>query len=102
MKFLCLYCSWVGRSAEAGKSKKKTVCRHCNSYFTPSQNQQCTAIVGNHEANVVLKDNDMRTKISLKLKDAQSVVDIIKKDSDLLGQMGVLDYRYYCTVYFCC
>ena len=85
--------SWVGRSAEPAKKTKKVVCRHCNSYFISARGEQCTAIVGKHEANVVLKDNDLRTKISLHPDHAQKVVEILKKDSDLLGQLGVLDYR---------
>lgn len=86
--------SWVGRSAEPAKKTKKVVCRHCNEYFIPSKQQQCKAIVGLHEANVVLKDNDLRTKISLPPDQAKRVFQILKKDSELLGRFGVLDYRY--------
>jgi hypothetical protein len=55
--------------------------------------EQCTTIVGRHEANVVLKDNDMRIKISLHPTEAARVVEILKKDSQLLARLGVLDYR---------
>jgi hypothetical protein len=87
--------SWVGRSAEPAKKSKRVVCRHCNEYFVPGakKSEGCKVIVGPHEANVVLKDNDLRTKISLQPNDAQRVLDIIKRDSDLLGELGVLDYR---------
>lgn len=85
--------SWVGRSAEPAKRTKKAVCRHCNEYFVPARGEQCRSIVGAHEANVVLKDNDLRTKISLPPGDASSVVEILRKDSELLSQLGVLDYR---------
>ena len=84
--------SWVGRSADPAKATKKVVCRHCNSYFVPAAKEQCTVIVGKHEANVVLKDNDLHTKISLAPFEAHRVLDILKKDSELLGEMGVLDY----------
>eukprot|EP01034_Spumella_vulgaris_P023188 gene23188-29383_t len=84
--------SWVGRSAEPAKRTKKVVCRHCNEYFVPARGDQCLAIVGKHEANVVLKDNDLRTKISLPPDDASAVVEILRKDSELLSQLGVLDY----------
>jgi len=84
--------SWVGRSADPAKATKKVVCRHCNSYFVPAAKEQCTVIVGKHEANVVLKDNDLHTKISLAPFEAYRVLAILKKDSDLLGEMGVLDY----------
>ena len=49
-------------------------------------------IVGQHEANVVLKDNDLHVKISLAPFESYRVLDILKKDSDLLGELGVLDY----------
>lgn len=86
--------SWVGRSAEPGKKTKRVVCRHCNEYFIPAKQTQCKAIVGGHEANVVLKDNDLRTKISLPPEEASRVLKILRRDSELLGKLGVLDYRY--------
>jgi 1-phosphatidylinositol-4-phosphate 5-kinase len=49
-------------------------------------------IVGRHEANVVLKDNDLHIKISLDVIEARRVLEILKKDSDLLAEIGVLDY----------
>ena len=49
-------------------------------------------MVGYHEGNVVLKDNDLRTKISLQPGVAKKVLEQLKKDSDLLGKIGVLDY----------
>jgi 1-phosphatidylinositol-4-phosphate 5-kinase len=87
--------SWVGRSADPPSSKqtKRVVCRHCNTYFVPVQQQQCTVIVGLHEPNIVLKDNDLRARISLDPKQAVEVVNILKRDSDLLGELGVMDYR---------
>eukprot|EP01035_Chromulina_nebulosa_P069332 gene69332-biopygen22262 len=85
--------SWVNRSAEKSKKTKRVVCRHCNEYFIPTNTKdRCKVIVGNHEANVVLKDNDLRTKISLRPADTTAVLDILQKDSDLLGQLGVMDY----------
>lgn len=105
--------SWVNRSAEPSKKSKRVVCRHCNEYFIPNakvsfcfiamqcilgissilQNDKCKAVVGNHEANVVLKDNDLRTKISLPLQETSQVMETLRKDSDLLGKLGVMDYR---------
>ena len=55
---------------------------------------QCTVIIGRHEGNVVLKDNDLHIKISLQMDEAKDVLEILKKDSDLLGKLGVLDYRW--------
>lgn len=85
--------SWVGRSSEPSKKSKKVICRHCNEYFVPAKQEQCIAIVGNHEENIVLKDNDMRTKISLHRDDASKLISTLKQDSELLGRLGVLDYR---------
>jgi len=88
--------SWVGRSADPPSSKqtKRVVCRHCNTYFVPSQQEACSVIVGLHEPNIVLKDNDLRARISLNPRQGSDVVGILKRDSELLGKLGVLDYRY--------
>jgi hypothetical protein len=85
--------SWVNRSAAAPMPNKQVVCRHCNEMFTPSARKPCQKIVGTHEANVVLKDNDLRTKICLHRDEVVPLLEIIKKDSDLLADLGVLDYR---------
>ena len=85
--------SWVNRSADMPAPNKRIICRHCNEMFTPSANEKCSAVVGGHEANVVLKDNDLRIKISLSPENSTKIVQILKKDSRLLQQMRVLDYR---------
>ena len=84
--------SWVGRSAEKEKGTKRTVCRHCNTYFVPSKKEKCDVIVGPHESNQVLKDNDLRTKICLNPGEYERVSQMLKKDSELLGKLGVMDY----------
>ena len=48
-----------------------------------------------HEANVVLKDNDLRIRISLNPNDTNEIVEMLKKDSELLGRLGVMDYRLH-------
>lgn len=93
--------SWVNRSAGPAVPNKKVVCRHCNEMFMPVNKEKCSQIVGYHEANVVLKDNDLRTKISLRSKDAFPVLEIIKKDSDLLAELGVMDYSLIIGVKTC-
>lgn len=85
--------SWVGRSADPVKPTKKVVCRHCNTLFIPISKEQCTVVIGRHEANVVLKDNDLHIKISLDPTQAADVIEILKKDSNLLAKLGVIDYR---------
>lgn len=84
--------SWVSRSADPGKTKKRATCRHCNTYYVPAKREQCTVIVGRHEANVVFKDNDMHAKISLAPDQAKRIVNVLMRDSDLLGKLGVIDY----------
>jgi 1-phosphatidylinositol-4-phosphate 5-kinase len=86
--------SWVNRSATPSAPNKTVVCRHCNEMFIPAAKEKCSRIIGLHEANVVLKDNDLRTKISLRTNEAEQVLEIIKKDSDLLAYLGVMDYRF--------
>ncbi|CAM9604259.1 unnamed protein product, partial [Ectocarpus fasciculatus] len=93
--------SWVNRSASPAVPNKKVVCRHCNEMFVPVNKEKCSQIVGYHEANVVLKDNDLRTKISLRSKDAFPVLEIIKKDSELLADLGVMDYSLIVGVKTC-
>ena len=85
--------SWVNRGAHLPPPNKRVVCRHCNEMFIPSAEEKCSKIVGLHEANVVLKDNDLRTKISLHPRDASEVLEVINSDSDLLAELGVMDYR---------
>lgn len=63
-------------------------------YYEQYSSNQVLSKVGYHEANIVLKDNDLRTKINLTATDCQQVLDMLKKDSELLGELGVLDYRY--------
>ena len=75
------------------KPTKKVVCRHCNTLFIPISKEQCTVVIGRHEANVVLKDNDLHIKISLDPTQAADVIEILKKDSNLLARLGVIDYR---------
>lgn len=93
--------SWVNRSASPAVPNKKVVCRHCNEMFMPVNKEKCSQIVGHHEPNVVLKDNDLRTKISLRSKDAFPVLEIIKRDSDLLAELGVMDYSLIVGVKTC-
>jgi 1-phosphatidylinositol-4-phosphate 5-kinase len=85
--------SYVGRYANLSSPNKSILCRHCNEIFIPNLKEKCSKIIGYHEGNVVLKDNDLRVKISLKRNDAIHLLEILKKDSDLLAQLGVLDYR---------
>jgi 1-phosphatidylinositol-4-phosphate 5-kinase len=85
--------SWTNRSAAPSPPNKRVLCRHCNDMFIPAEKMKCTKIVGLHEGNVVLKDNDFRIKISLQTNEGEELLKIIKRDSDLLAALGVMDYR---------
>jgi hypothetical protein len=85
--------SWVNRSAHPSPPNKRIICRHCNEMFIPAEKNKCSKIVGLHEGNVVLKDNDFRIKISLQTHEAEELIKIVKRDSDLLAALGVMDYR---------
>jgi 1-phosphatidylinositol-4-phosphate 5-kinase len=85
--------SWVNRSAHPSPPNKRIICRHCNEMFIPVEKEKCGKIVGLHEGNVVLKDNDFRIKISLQTNEGEELLKIIKRDSDLLAALGVMDYR---------
>lgn len=47
----------------------------------------CPDRIGVHEPNLVLKDNDLTTKIRMKPEEAYGVIDALHKDSDALCQM---------------
>lgn len=47
---------------------------------------------GMHEPNVILKDNDLKFKIRLPLDVALTVVRQLRKDSEFLASMGIMDY----------
>lgn len=89
--------SWVNRSAAPSPPNKRIICRHCNEMFIPAEKSKCSKIVGLHEGNVVLKDNDFRIKISLQAHEAQELIQIVKRDADLLAALGVMDYRLLFT-----
>lgn len=84
--------SWVSRSGGVVPPGKKIFCRHCGELFVSGSQTPCPDIVGVHEANFVLKDNDFTSKIRLRPEDAYSTIDILNRDSDALCSMGITDY----------
>lgn len=64
---------------------------------------KCPERIGVHEPNLVLKDNDLTTKIRMKPEEAFEVIDALHKDSDALCQMVlVLFARYSRFLNSCC
>jgi hypothetical protein len=49
-------------------------------------------VLGHHEPNVILKDNDLKYKIRLPGPAARFLLQQLEKDSELLCSLGVMDY----------
>lgn len=57
--------SWIDRNAKVPRPGDKTTCRYCNAAYTfgSTRNQECGDGLNFHEPNIVLKDNDLMTKV---------------------------------------
>lgn len=84
--------SWVNRNASLRMPGKLVTCRHCHELFVDGSDEKCSVIVGEHEASMTFKDNDMTSKIRLYPHHAYSVIDTLYHDSDALCEMGLTDY----------
>ncbi|KAG6622470.1 putative phosphatidylinositol4phosphate5kinase (PiPIPKD2) [Phytophthora cinnamomi] len=49
-------------------------------------------VVGRHEPNVILKDNDLTAKVRLDTKVAEELYDQVVKDANFLSRLGIMDY----------
>lgn len=49
-------------------------------------------VSGNHEPNIILKDNDLKFKIRLPLETAVDVLKQLRKDAEFLASLGIMDY----------
>lgn len=57
------------------------------------ENDRCPMqVLGHHEPNVILKDNDLKHKIRLPGVTAKFLLQQLEKDSELLCSFGVMDY----------
>ncbi|KAL4087439.1 hypothetical protein PRIC1_013331 [Phytophthora ramorum] len=86
--------SWVDRNAKVPSPGDKTACRYCNASYTfgSTKNQECGDGMNFHEPDIVLKDNDLMTKIRIDPGTAHRIYDQIHKDSDFLCSQGIMDY----------
>ncbi|KAJ8552503.1 hypothetical protein ON010_g10042 [Phytophthora cinnamomi] len=86
--------SWVDRNAKVPSVGDKTACRYCNASYTfgSTKNQECGDGMNFHEPDIVLKDNDLMTKIRIDPATAHRIYDQIHKDSDFLCSQGIMDY----------
>ncbi|KDO32428.1 hypothetical protein SPRG_22110 [Saprolegnia parasitica CBS 223.65] len=89
--------SWVNRSAKQPTKGKSVTCRHCNGKFifgvADAESNACPLRVGgNHEPNVILKDNDLTQKVRLNEAEAEELYAHICKDASFLASHGIMDY----------
>ncbi|CAI5740189.1 unnamed protein product [Hyaloperonospora brassicae] len=86
--------SWVDRNAKVPSPGGKTACRYCNASYTfgSTKNQECGDGMNFHEPDIVLKDNDLMTKIRIDPATAHRIYDQIHRDSDFLCSQGIMDY----------
>lgn len=87
--------SWVNRSYKRPRRGAKVKCRHCSMMFkygAKKSTLQCPNVVGLHEPNVVLKDNDLRTRMRIGLEEGKQLFEQLREDSLFLCQRGIMDY----------
>ncbi|TYZ65088.1 hypothetical protein PybrP1_006005 [[Pythium] brassicae (nom. inval.)] len=87
--------SWVSRSYKRPRRGAKVKCRHCSMQFkygSARNGQQCPNVVGPHEPNVVLKDNDLRTRMRIGREAGRELYEQLREDSLFLCRHGIMDY----------
>ncbi|GAB9463508.1 Phosphatidylinositol-4-phosphate-5-kinase [Globisporangium polare] len=87
--------SWVNRSYKRPRRGAKVKCRHCSMQFKSGAKKssiQCPNVVGLHEPNVVLKDNDLRTRMRIGKQAGQELYELLREDSFFLCRLGIMDY----------
>ncbi len=57
-------------------------------------------VLGNHEPNVILKDNDLKHKIRLPGPTARFLLKQLEKDTEILCSLGVMDYSLLGLILF--
>ncbi|KAJ0412106.1 hypothetical protein ATCC90586_004026 [Pythium insidiosum] len=87
--------SWVNRSYSRPRRGAKVKCRHCSMTFRYGARKstiQCPNVVGPHEPNVVLKDNDLRTRMRIGGDAGRELYEQLRADSLFLRDQGIMDY----------
>ncbi|KAG6616460.1 phosphatidylinositol-4-phosphate 5 kinase-like protein [Phytophthora cinnamomi] len=87
--------SWVNRSYKRPRHGAKVKCRHCSMMFkygAKKSQLQCPNVVGLHEPNVVLKDNDLRTRMRVGADEGIELYEQLRDDSIFLCELGIMDY----------
>ncbi|GMF34724.1 unnamed protein product [Phytophthora fragariaefolia] len=87
--------SWINRSYKRPRRGAKVKCRHCSMMFkygAKKSQLQCPNVVGLHEPNVVLKDNDLRTRMRIGTEEGVELYEQLRDDSLFLCELGIMDY----------
>jgi len=96
--------SWIGREAVSTTPGSIVKCRHCNQKYkvavSANQEKECPLRVGPHEPNIVLKDNDLVTRLQLSPAFANQVFSQLVADSEFLCALGIMDYSLLIGVHY--
>jgi 1-phosphatidylinositol-4-phosphate 5-kinase len=109
--------SWVKRNSTPPQIGQRATCTHCNQKFVFSNSKKGTKkkgkkkgalskeqedeedmnkcrmqVLGHHEPNVILKDNDLKYKLRLPNATSKHLITQLHKDSNFLCSLGVMDY----------
>jgi len=111
--------SWVARNAAPPQEGQRVPCTYCNQTYVYRRSKPKTAkskkgkdslggksvdlssdaadkcpftVLGHHEPNVILKDNDLKHKMRLPSRVSKRILAQIKKDAHFLCSLGVMDY----------
>lgn len=100
----CTHCNqkyiFLGKKRKKQKSRMLKLPRSTNNLNTDGKSgededdtSRCPMqVLGYHEPNVILKDNDLKHKIRLPGMTARFLLNQLEKDSELLCSFGVMDY----------
>ena len=75
------------------RKRSSIIGRAEDAFADEEQEDRCPMqVLGHHEPNVILKDNDLKYKIRLPAASARFLLHQLEKDSELLLSLGVMDY----------
>lgn len=95
--------SWVDRNASLPSRGDAVHCRYCNASYTfgSRRHQECGDGLNYHEPNIVLKDNDLLTKVRIDPTEAENLYMQLCADSEFLCSKGIMDYSLLMGVHSC-
>ena len=118
--------SWVKRNSTPPQIGQRATCTHCNQKFVFSNSKKgikkkgkkkgvlskeeedeedmnkCRMqVLGHHEPNVILKDNDLKYKLRLPNATSKHLITQLHKDSNFLCSLGVMDYSLLGKLILC-